>query len=166
MSQFILETIIWRTHFKPKTIVRCDKEVDHRSKRNSRYIDHRLTSTFLTKKNFVNWQSSSVIHSKNLCILRFSIVYGQDESKSQKRVEGKNRTVCEFIPMSRTGEDMMINFSESGHPVFRGSSSSKRGSLRSKGSGTFSINSVVIQMQLKWFFARLFPSINSVSTER
>ena len=26
--------------------------------------------------------------------------------------------------------------------------------------------SVVIQMQSKWFFARLFPSINSVSTER
>ena len=37
-------------------------------------------------------------------------------------------------------EDMMFNFSESGHPVFRGSGASKRGSLRRKGSGTFSIN--------------------------
>ena len=29
--------------------------------------------------------------------------------------------IYEFIPISRNGEDMMINFSESGHPVFRGS---------------------------------------------
>ena len=33
----------------------------------------------------------------------------------------------------RVAEDMMINFSESGHPVFRGSRSLERGNLRSKG---------------------------------
>ena len=37
-------------------------------------------------------------------------------------------------------EDMMINFSESGHPVFRGSSAFERGSLRSKGGGKLSIH--------------------------
>ena len=33
----------------------------------------------------------------------------------------------------RVAEDMMINFSESGHPVFRGSRSLERGNLKSKG---------------------------------
>ena len=34
----------------------------------------------------------------------------------------------------------MINFSESGHPVFRGSSASERGALRSKEKGKLSIH--------------------------
>ena len=54
-------------------------------------------------------------------------------------------------------EDIMINFSESGHPVFRGSSALERRSLRSKGG---------FQIQSKWFFARLFPSISPVCTEQ
>ena len=37
-------------------------------------------------------------------------------------------------------EDSMINFSESGHPVFRGSSAFERGSLRSKGGGQLSFH--------------------------
>ena len=32
-------------------------------------------------------------------------------------------------------EDMMINFSESGHPVFRGTSAWERGALKNKGGG-------------------------------
>ena len=35
---------------------------------------------------------------------------------------------------------MMINFSESGHPVFRGSSAFERGDLKSKGKGKLSIH--------------------------
>ena len=46
-----------------------------------------------------------MIYSKNQCILRFSIVSGQDESKSPKRMEGENRMVYEFIPMSRIGSN-------------------------------------------------------------
>ena len=42
--------------------------------------------------------------------------------------------------MDRVAEDMMLNFSESGHPVFRGSSALERGSLRSKGGGKLSIH--------------------------
>ena len=34
----------------------------------------------------------------------------------------------------------MITFSESGHPMFRGSSAFERGSLRSKGGGKLSIH--------------------------
>ena len=40
----------------------------------------------------------------------------------------------------RVAEDMMINFSESGHPVFRGSSALERGALKSKGKGKLSIH--------------------------
>ena len=40
----------------------------------------------------------------------------------------------------QVAEDMMINFSESGHPVFLASSALKRGSLRSKGKGKLSIH--------------------------
>ena len=36
-------------------------------------------------------------------------------------------------------EDMMINFSDSGHPVFRGSSALERGALKNKGKGKLSI---------------------------
>ena len=42
---------------------------------------------------------------QNLCVLRFSTVCGKDESKSHKRMEGENRMVYEFIPMSRIGSN-------------------------------------------------------------
>ena len=40
----------------------------------------------------------------------------------------------------RVAEDMMLNFSERGHPVFRGSSGVERGALRSKGKGKLSFH--------------------------
>ena len=40
---------------------------------------------------------------------------------------------------NRVAEDMMLNFSESGHPVFHGSSALERGDLKSKGKGKLSI---------------------------
>ena len=42
--------------------------------------------------------------------------------------------------MDNVAEIMMINFSESGHPVFRGSSALERGDLKSKGKGKSSIH--------------------------
>ena len=81
-----------------ETIVRCNKKVDQRTSRNSRNVPDRLAPTFLAKDNSVYWQSSSFIYSKNQCILWFSMVYGQDESKSNKCMEGENRMVYEFAP--------------------------------------------------------------------
>ena len=40
----------------------------------------------------------------------------------------------------RVAELMMINFSESGYPTFRATSALERGTLKSKGGGTLSIN--------------------------
>ena len=67
---------------------------------------------------------------------------------------------------NRVAEDMMINFSESGHPVFRGSSVLERGALRSKGKGNCLYISVVTTIHPNWLFAQSFPSISSVFTEQ
>ena len=40
----------------------------------------------------------------------------------------------------RVAVDMMLNFSESGHPVFRGSSALERGDLKSQGKGNLSFH--------------------------
>ena len=66
-----------------------------------------------------------------------------------------------------SAEDMMLNCSGSGHPVFRGSSALERGDLKSKGNGklSFVYISLATTKPLKWFVARSFPSISSVSTE-
>ena len=41
---------------------------------------------------------------------------------------------------NHVAEIMMLNFRESGHPVFRGSRAVNRGTLKSKGGGTLSIH--------------------------
>ena len=61
----------------------------------------------------------------------------------------------------RVAEQMMMGFSESGHPVFRSTSPLSRGTLKSKGGGKLSIHFCADQG-----FAQLFLSINSVSTEQ
>ena len=66
----------------------------------------------------------------------------------------------------RVAELMMINFGESGHPVFRATSPLSRGTLKSKRGGTLSFHFCVpMEMRLKLFFAQLFLSISSVSAE-
>ena len=66
----------------------------------------------------------------------------------------------------RVAEDMMLNFSESGHPVFRGSSAFEQGGLKSKAKRKLSITLLWTKTQQNWFFARSSPSISSVSTEK
>ena len=60
----------------------------------------------------------------------------------------------------------MIEFGESGHPVFRATSPLSRGTLKSKGGGNLSITSALMEKRLKLFFARLFLFISSVSAEQ
>ena len=51
-----------------------------------------------------DWPCCSVINSTvSLRILQFSIVHGQNQWKSRKGMEGENRLVYEFIPISRIG---------------------------------------------------------------
>ena len=61
----------------------------------------------------------------------------------------------------RVEEMMMMEFSESGHPIFRATSPLSRGTLKSKGGGKLSIHFCADQ-----FFAQLFLLISSVYAEQ
>ena len=65
----------------------------------------------------------------------------------------------------RVAEFMMITFRESGRPVFRVTSPLSRGTLKSKGREKWSIHLCVDGTRLELFFAQLFLSISSASTE-
>ena len=54
----------------------------------------------------------------------------------------------------KVAELMMINFGESGHPVFRATSPLSRGTLKSKGGGKLSIHFCADGIRLKLFFAQ------------
>ena len=67
----------------------------------------------------------------------------------------------------RMAEDMMLNFSDSGHPMFRASSAFESGELRSKGHGkTLVLFSTVAMKTSSCFSALQFLQISSVSTEQ
>ena len=69
----------------------------------------------------------------------------------------------------RVAEDMMLNFSESGHPVFRGSSAMEQGDLRSKGKGKLSVyccgddNTIISVNQLSIYGAEADIVTNSLA---
>ena len=56
----------------------------------------------------------------------------------QKRSGAEHIRTNRMKTWDRFAEDMMLNFSESGDPVFRGSSALERGDLKSKGKGNLS----------------------------
>ena len=53
----------------------------------------------------------------------------------------------------KMAERMMLEFAESGHPIFRAASPLSRGRLKSKGHGRLSIHIVPIWKRLRLFFA-------------
>ena len=61
-------------------------------------------------------------------------------------------------------EDMLLEFAESGHPIFRATTPLSRCSLKSKGRGSCLYISPLIKIQLIQFIASFFLSISSVST--
>ena len=63
-------------------------------------------------------------------------------------------------------EQMLLEFAESGHPIFRATTPLSRGQLKSKGRGKCPYTSVLIQIQLIQFIALFSLSISSVSTEQ
>ena len=58
---------------------------------------------------------------------------------------------------------MMMEFSESGHPVFRAKSPLPQGTLKSKGGGKLSIHFCADQGKIETFF-RTIISVNQLST--
>ena len=65
----------------------------------------------------------------------------------------------------KTAEGMMLNFAESGHPVFRASSALERGELKAKGKGVNSIHFNCSDATIE-LILRTVPSISSVSSEQ
>ena len=61
-------------------------------------------------------------------------------------------------------EQMLLEFAESGHPIFRATTPLSRGILKSKGRGKYT--SLQIKTQLTQFIALFFLSISSVFTEQ
>ena len=63
-------------------------------------------------------------------------------------------------------EDMLLQFAERGHPIFRATTPLSRGQLKSKGRGKLSIHFTADQDTVIQLIALLFLSISSVSTEQ
>ena len=69
--------------------------------------------------------------------------------------------------VEKTAEGMMLHFAESGHLVFRASSALENGRLEKAKKQEWNPSTwTVVMTPLNWFFAQLFPSISSVSTEQ
>ena len=67
------------------------------------------TSVRCDKRSWSGIRKTSKEHpwstGKNLRVLQFSIVHGQNQWKSRKRMEGENRLVCAFSQMWRIGSN-------------------------------------------------------------
>ena len=63
-------------------------------------------------------------------------------------------------------EDMLLEFAESRHPIFRATTALSRGQLKSKGRGKLSIHFTADQDTVDTIYALFFLSISSVSTEQ
>ena len=63
-------------------------------------------------------------------------------------------------------DDMLLEFAESGHPIFRATTPLSKGILKSKDMENCPYTSLQIVQQLNQFFALLFLPISSVFTEQ
>ena len=73
---------------------------------------------------------------------------------------------CPQGAWNHIAEEMLLEFAESGHPIFRSTTPLSRGQLKSKGRGKYPYTSLQIKIQLIQFIALFFLSISSVSTEQ
>ena len=80
---------------------------------------------------------------------------------SEKKWYGTH-TCKPYGEWDRVADIMMINFSDSGHPVFRGSSAFERGDLKSKGKGKLSIH-VCCDDETAEVVLRAIISVNQLS---
>ena len=63
-------------------------------------------------------------------------------------------------------EEMSLEFAESGHPTFRGTTPLSRGQLKSKGHGKLSIHFAADELTIETIFRSIILSISSVLTEQ
>ena len=101
------------------------------------------------------------ILAKKFGIGQWSFIGPGSEKKWYSMEENSPQGIWDHI-----AEKMLLEFAESGHPIFRATTPLSKGKLKSKGHGKLSIHLLQIIQQLRLFFAQLFLPISSVFTEQ
>ena len=78
------------------------------------------------------------------------------------RKSGILPTIVHKEPGDHIAEQMLLEFAESGHPIFRATTPLSRGKLKSKGKGTVSIHFTADQDTVDTFY-RIILSVNQLS---
>ena len=99
------------------------------------------------------------VYAKRFSLGRWSFLGPGSEKKWYSTLDSKPRRECD-----RVAELMMVNFGESGHPVFRATSPLSRGTLKSKGGGKLSIHFCADGDTIETVF-RTIISINQLSEQ-
>ena len=87
--------------------------------------------------------------------------------ESSKYLRERPGSEKKWYSSENSPKEMLLEFAESGCPIFRATTPLSRGILKSKGHGKVSIHFVADDiLQLTQFFALSFMSISSVSTEQ
>ena len=118
---------------------------------------------FMSMFNDISWGSKD---NEQECLANAKLVslYAKGFGKGQWSFIGpgsekKWYCISEDSPQGewdKIAEKMMLEFAESGHPIFRATSPLSRGRLKSKGGGKLSIHFCCrLRQQLKLFFAQL-----------
>ena len=113
------------------------------------------------KKNVWQMLRSSPYYAKKFGIGQWSFIGPGSEKKCYSMEENSPQGIWDHI-----AEKMLVEFAESGCPIFRATTPLSRCKLKSKGHGKLSIHYVPIRQRLRLFFAYLFLQISSVFTEQ
>ena len=105
--------------------------------------------------------STRIFVCKKFGIGQWSFIGPGSEKKWYSMEENSPQGIWDHI-----ADKMLLEFAESGRPIFRATTPLSRSNLKSKGHGKLSIHFTADTQQLKLFFAQLFLPISSVFTEQ
>ena len=151
------------------TLQLCNKVQEFLSKMSVEPEGFTRRIIFMSMFNDISWGSKDNEHECELSAKLVSIharIFSPGRwSFLGPRSEKKWYSTHEYKPQGeweRVAELMMIKFGGSGHPVFRATSPSSRGTLKSKVVGNCQYTSVSMEIRLKLFF-RTSISVNQLS---
>ena len=155
------------------TLQLCNKVLEFMSKMSDKPEEFQGRIIFMSMFNDIIWRSTDnerecdanadfvSILAKRFTPGRWSFFGPGSEKKWYSTYDSRPQREWDRVPQL-----MMIQFAESGHPVFRATSRLSRGTFKSRGCVKLSIHFCADRERLKLFFAQLFLSISSVSTEQ
>ena len=101
------------------------------------------------------------IYAKKFGVGQWSFIGVGSQKKWSSMEENSPQGIWDLI-----AEKMLLEFAESGCPIFRATTPFSRGKLKSKGHGKLRIHFAADQETIETFFALLFLQISSVFTEQ